>query len=109
MGGSAGRPSAKGTPSWLSFQPWLRTPLVVEEAITVAIAPAVDPRQRALGGREELAERGAVVRPLHVLGEQDEEERRRVDRSVVGRVRHLAGRSHLAEADLVGDLARLLV
>src|SRR5205823_6926584 len=43
------------------------------------------------------------------LGEEDEEERRRVHAAVVGRVRHLARPGQLAPADLVEDLARLLL
>src|SRR5262249_49213841 len=53
-------------------------------------------------------ETGVPGQPF-ALVEQDQKQRRRVGRAVVGRVRPLLERGQLAEADLVEDLPGLLV
>src|SRR6266568_4220795 len=40
IGGSAGVPSAKGTPSWLSFHPWLRSPAGVLRSYSRSASPS---------------------------------------------------------------------
>ena len=89
----------------LVLEPALRPPVVLDEAVAVEIAVLVDPARAPAGPAREASrhERG-VVGPAPDLGEEDEEERRRVDRAVVARE---PGRRGLARADLVDDLARL--
>ena len=80
--------------------------LVLDEAVAVAIAVVVDPGQRRQRRRTKAAHEGGVVGPAPHLREQDEVERRRVDRAVVALEPRLR---RLALADLVHDLARLRV
>src|SRR5205814_4843537 len=69
----------------------------------------VTPRERAFRRREQLAPERAIAGPLHRLGEEHHEERRRIDGPVVRAVRHLAEPRQLAAAELVEDLAWLLL
>jgi hypothetical protein len=62
-----------------------------------------------LCGRQELLGERQVARPPEVLGVQQDEPRRGVDRAVVRRVRDDAGARQLALSDLVQDLARFLI
>src|SRR5207237_5003809 len=57
----------------------------------------------------EPAQQSPVRGPAPVLGGEDEEEQRRVDAAVVAGERYLVDPRHLARAQLVQDLARLLV
>ena len=82
---------------------------VLEEAVAVAIAEAIHPIERGVEARPELTDELDVGRRAVVLGEQDDEERRRVDGAVVGREGHGADARELAASELVHDLARLLV
>ena len=66
-------------------------------------------RCAARASRSSVARQRRVARPALVLLEQDQEERRGVGGAVVGRVRPLLEGGHLAEAQLVQDLAGLLV
>ena len=69
-------------------------------------------RSRSIGGAGlalQRARQRPVAGPALVLLEQDQEQRRRVGAAVVGRVGPLLERRHLAEPQLVQDLARLLV
>src|SRR5205085_11306875 len=85
------------------------SPFVLDVAVPVAIAPLVDPFERRACVRLEVAYERCVSRPALDLVEQDEEERRRVRRPEVRRVRPLLEPRQLAEPDLVQDLARLRV
>ena len=87
----------------------LRSALVLDEAVAVAIAPLVDPAERGHRVRPQPVDEVAVAGPVERLAEQDQPERRRVDAAVVGRVRQLAGSGRLAHAQLVEDLAGLRV
>ena len=69
----------------------------------------VDPAQRCARLDLELAHERAVARPALVLVEEDDVQRRCIDRSVVRRVRTLLERRHLAVAHLVEDPPRILV
>ena len=82
---------------------------VLDVAVLVGVAVRVAPRQGALGGGQELAPEHAIARPLHRLGEQHREERRRVHGAVVRTVGDLAQAGELAAPELVEDLpGRLL-
>ena len=94
----------------LVLEPGLRVAaLVLDVAVAVAVAVAIDPGDRRARLALQLARQRAVARPALVLLEQDQEQRRRVGAAVVGRVRPLLEGGHLAEPQLVQDLARLLV
>ncbi len=82
---------------------------VLDEAIMVGIAVEVDPLEGAQDCGEELDEEILVVEPVHHFYSGHQEERRAVDRSVVGRVRDQFEVGQLAVARLVQDLAGLLL
>ena len=82
---------------------------VLLEPVAVAVAPAVDPAQRGVHVREIPADGVEVAQPVEQVRHDDQEQRRRVVRAVVGRVREDPGRGELAVPDLVEDLARLHV
>src|SRR5438132_13950411 len=84
-------------------------PLVLDVAVSVAVAVAVDPRQSSTRLSFERAHEVDVPRPALDLVEQDEKERRRVGGAVVGRMRTLLERRQLAEPQLVENLSRFLV
>ncbi len=79
-------------------------PLVLDEPVAVAVAVLVDPSQRRERRPAQLVDESRVVRPPPDLGEQHEEQRRRVDGAVVA-VEPV--RRGLAAPHLVDDLARL--
>ena len=83
--------------------------MVLDEAIAVHVAVLAHPRQRGLRVGQQAAGKVQVARPAHVLAEGDEEQRRRVHAAVVGAVRHALQLGQLAQADLVEDLAWLLI
>ena len=83
--------------------------LVLDVAVTIAVAVLVDPHQRGSRVRLELTDELGIAGPALVLVEQDEEERRRVGGAVVGRLRTLVEVYEFAEAQLVEDLAGLLI
>src|SRR5262249_32299774 len=93
----------------LVVQARLGLPLVLDVAVAVAVAEAVDPVQRRPSRALQLAGQGGVARPALVLVQKYQEQRRRVCTAVVGRVRPFAEGGQLAEAQLVEDLARLLL
>jgi hypothetical protein len=74
---------------------------VVDVTVAIAVATLVDPAQRPFHVAAQLVEQRQVARPARILGEQDEEERRRVHRTVIGCVRDLTPPSELAEAKLM--------
>ena len=84
-------------------------PLVLDEAVAVPIAVPVDPVEGGERVRPEPVHELAVARPVVDLAEEDEPQRRGVDAAVVRAVRQLLRRRHLADAQLVQDLARLRV
>src|SRR4029450_8280540 len=90
----------------LVLEPVVAAALVFDEAVAVAVAPLVDPLDRAQRRVPEPVHQRAVAGPAPDLREQDEVERRRVDRSVVRAEPVLRG---LARADLVDDLPGLVV
>ena len=92
----------------LVVEPRLRVPaLVLDVAIAVEVAVAVDPLEPRARLALEAPHEIGVGGPPFVLVEDDEEERCRVDRAVVGRVRALLEGGELPEAELVQDLPRL--
>ncbi len=56
---------------------------VLDVAVVVAVAEVVDPRERAIGRREQRVDIVAPVAPTLQLAEQHHEQRRRVDTAVV--------------------------
>src|SRR5207249_11531415 len=85
------------------------TRAVLDVPVTVRIAVGVAPGERALGRRQQLAPELTVRGPLHGLGDEQREERRRVDRSVVRAVGDLSEPRELSASELVEDLPRLLL
>jgi hypothetical protein len=85
-------------------EPGVDHPAVLDEAVPVAIAVAVDPLEREECRLAQALRERRVVGPPPGLREQHEEEGRRVDRAVVAREPEL-GAATLA--DLVHDLAGL--
>ena len=109
IGPVAWRPSWKSWELWESFHDWFSSPRSDRRWYSTNPSPSRSPYSsiqfsaRMAGSRSAAHERG-VVRPAPHLGEEHEEERRRVDRAVVARE---PGRRRLPGADLVDDLARL--
>ncbi len=89
----------------LVLQPTSRAARVLDEAVAVGVRRAVDPGERALDRRPQLAHEGAVAGALGVAAGQHDEQRRGIDAAVVEAERHLAEVGHLAAAHLVQDLA----
>ena len=83
--------------------------LVPDVAVAPEIGVVVDPGERRARLVLEVAHELAVAGPALVLVEQHHVERRRVGAAVVGRVRALLERRHLAVAHLVEDPAGILV
>ena len=86
-----------------------RLPRVLDEAVGVEVAVALDPVDGGGDARPEGGDEVAVAGPLVVGRRQHDEERRRVVRAVVAPERNLAQRRHFARARLVQDLAGLCV
>ena len=59
-------------------------PLVLDEAVAVAVAMLVGPGQRRVGGRQQRAHRGFVGSPPPALGQQHDKQGGGVDRAVAG-------------------------
>ena len=91
----------------LVAQPEPGPPVVLEEPVAVEVAGPVDPAEGGQGVRPQALDQRVVAGPGVDLAEQDEPQRRRVDRAVVRAVRRLAGPGHLAGPQLVEDLAGL--
>ena len=87
----------------------LVAPLVGDVAVALQVGVVVDPGQGRARLLLERSDELGVAGPALVLVEQHDVERRRVDGAVVGRVRPLLERGHLAEAQLVEDAAGVLV
>src|SRR5581483_7660069 len=80
---------------------------VVEVTVAIAVAESIDPAERRLDVAAQLASQPDISGPGDVFPE-DEEERRRIDRTVVGRaLRDLAEPRERALPELVSDLPRL--
>ena len=77
---------------------------VLDEAVAVAVAVAVDPFEREERGLAQPARERGIVRPAPCLRHEDEVQRRRVDRAVVARKPCLRA---AALTHLVDDLPRL--
>ena len=88
-------------------KPLLGGALILDEAVLVGIAGAVDPLQRRLDRRPQLGQRFVVAGAFDIKAGQQNEQRGRIDAAVILRERHLAQRGHLAAAHLVQDLAGL--
>ncbi len=93
----------------LVLQPAWRAALVLDEPIAVAVPVLVNPSQRAIQRRSERAQRLEISGPLVVVGRANQEQRRGVNRPVVGRVRDHPRLGELADAKLVQDLSRLSI
>jgi hypothetical protein len=90
----------------LVVEPARAAPSVLDEAVAVEVARLVDPGECVHRRLAEAAHERGVVSPAPDLREQDQVERRRVDRSVV--IAEPARRS-FPVPDLVDDLPRLRV
>src|SRR5579883_109620 len=86
-----------------------RAIVVVDVAVAVLVAVAAHPAERALDRRLELLEKACIAGPLRVMRQRNEEEDRRIDRAVAGALRHKTEPRQFADAQLVQDLAGLLL
>ena len=110
----ASRPSANRIASQESFQPWLAKPaacgpLVLDVAVSVAVAEGLDPFERTVGVRQQLSHHLVVQTPPPQLAEQHHEQRRRVHRPVVDVAAAEQQAGCRAEPHLVHDASRLLL
>ena len=87
----------------------LVAPLVRDVAVAHEVGVLVDPVERGAGLVLEVADQLLVAGPALVLVEEDDVQRGRVDRAVIGRVRALLEGRHLAVSHLVQDPPRILV
>ena len=86
-----------------------RAGFVLLEAVPVAVPVLEHPLEGGLGVRPVAVEDVLVAGPLIRIGEDDQEEQRRIRRAVVRREGKKAEARQLAVAQLVRDLAGLLV
>lgn len=93
----------------LVTQPFGRAGGVLDVAVAVPVAVLVDPAQRCQRVVPQAPDGLVVAGPAPVLGEQDQPELGGVSAAVVRSERFLAAAGQLAAANLVQDLARLLV
>ena len=82
---------------------------VLDQSVPIAIVEPIQPVERPIHVAPQVAEHVERARPRRVLAEEDEEQRRGVHRSVVGRLGDPAQSRQLAHPELVQDLARLLI
>src|SRR5919197_472703 len=90
-------------------QPLVRSALVLEIAIAVAISVRRHPCQGLFDRRSELMKEIQIASPGGVPAEQDQKEERRINGAIIGSLWDLMQPSHLTDAELMQDLARLLV
>src|SRR3972149_4124939 len=90
-------------------QPFCRVVLFRHVAVAIGVAVGVQPIERGRERVVKLPEKAQVAGPFVVLARQPEEEGCGVDAAVVRRVRKLTRLRHLAAAELMQDLAWLLV
>ena len=91
------------------LQPGIEVALVVDVAIAVVVAILVEPFERGPRLHLEVLDELTIAGPALDLIEQDDEEGRHIGRAVVGTVRPLLEGSQFAVAQLVQDLAGLLI
>ena len=97
-----------------SFQPWLASPRrvrpeVLDVAVAVPVAEVLDPGEGAVGVGQQAGQLLGRQPPPGQLAEQHDEQRRGVDRAVVGRATLQGERVRAVEAGLVHDPAGLLL
>ena len=83
--------------------------LVIDVPVAVAVAVIVDPKQRGFRLHLQLFHQAPVPCPTLLLIEQDNEQRSDIGCPEIRRMGPFGEGCHLAVADLVEDLARLLV
>ena len=88
-------------------QPRGRSLLVFDESVTVTITPLIDPFEGSVERRSQPHHRVKVERPAVIAAGDHQEQRRRVNRAVVGGVRDAAGPGELAGTQLVQNLPGL--
>src|SRR5438876_9757520 len=82
-----------------------RTPIVLDKAILVEIAKAIDPIQRAYHVGPNGLEKFAIARSIEVSGGQQNKQWRGIDAAIIAPERHFAQRWHLAAAGFMQNLA----
>ena len=93
----------------LVFQPGFHVTLIIDVAVTVAVAVIVDPFQGGPGLQLEVPDELVVTGPPGVLVEEDEKQRGCVGRAVVRRVGPFLESRQLAISKFMKDLPGLLV
>ena len=83
--------------------------LVVDESVSVGVAVLVDPIERRANVALQFVEEIERARPGRMQAKQRQKERRAVNTAVVRRLGYLAKVCQLVEAQLMQNLARLLV
>jgi hypothetical protein len=86
-------------------QPSLGCACVLDESVAIEIALLVDPGQRTLDRRPQLADQHVVAGALRVKAGEHDKQRRRVDAPIVEAEGYLPQRRHLAAPHLMQDLA----
>ena len=75
--------------------------LILDKAVAILIGRSVDPGERRLDMRPEGAQRFFIARTLGVKAGQHDEQRGRIDATVIEAERHFVERGHLSTAHLV--------
>src|SRR5262249_1219848 len=92
----------------LVAQPFFCLAQVFDVTIAVEVAIARDPVERRLDIPLDLVEERETALPPGMLSDEDQKERRGVDRAVIGRVWDFTQSGHFAHADFMQYLPRLL-
>jgi hypothetical protein len=82
---------------------------IAEITAAVAAGPHLDPLHRSERVRPECPCECQIAGPPGILGEQQQKQWSSIDAAVILSERYFSGRRHLAVAQLVEDLTRLLV
>ncbi len=77
-------------------QPSIRASFVLDEPVAVAVAVPIDPIEGGEGVGPQPIQEHSVAGPVERGAQQDEPERRGVDRAVVRGMRQFSGPGHLA-------------
>ena len=77
--------------------------------VAVEIAELIDPAQRCFNVWSQFIEETQVTGPYGVTTDEDQPQRRRIDRAIVRCVRNFIQMRHFADAQFVQDFAGFLI
>ena len=81
--------------------------MILDEAVAIRIARAIDPTQRGFNVGPQLSQRVDVSGVFGVEPSEHQEQRRRIHAAVVQFERNLSQRRHLTAAHFMQDFSRL--